>query len=355
MLGTMGLNWEPDILGEGYRCLTLDLGEDEEGPVSATLVGFTPDPVAESPGRRLRRAVRSVLPGLRQDPPPVHAIIYIHGWADYFFQTELADFFARRGVSFYALDLRKYGRSLRQGQTEGFVTDLAEYDADIEAAMAAVRHDVHERLGAGVPVRISLMAHSTGGLVASLWAHRNPGRIEALILNSPWLELRGSSMVRGAAAGLLEPLARMRPKARLVLPEIDFYWRSISREADGEWDPHPEWKPRLSFPVRAGWVSAVLAGHAQVAKGLDIRVPILLLASARSTIAAKWTPDMTGSDTVLDVSLMVQRGMLLGPQVSVFRFDGALHDVLLSARPVRELVYTRMGHWVDGFLLPRRP
>ena len=350
MLGDMGLNWEPDILGEGYRCLTLDLGEDDEGPLAATLVSFTPDPVAERPGERLRRTLRGLLPGTRRDPEPVHAVIYVHGWADYFFHTELAEFFAGHGMSFYALDLRKYGRSLREGQTEGFVNDLSEYDADLEAAMAAVRLDLRNRLGPQVPVRISLMAHSTGGLVASLWAHRNPGRIEALILNSPWLELRGSSMVRGAAAGLLEPLARMRPKARLVLPELDFYWRSISREADGEWDPHPVWKPRMSFPVRAGWITAVLAGHAQVAKGLDIQVPILLLASARSTIAAKWTPDMTETDSVLDVSAMVQRGLLLGPEVTVFRFDGALHDVLLSARPVRELVYTRMGRWLDGFI-----
>lgn len=330
-MDSAALDWKPDVLGDAYRCLSLELGEDEEGPVVATLV---------SPAR----------PGTALGAQEVNAVLYIHGWSDYFFQTELADFWSGRNVSFYALDLRKYGRSLRPGQSEGFVQDLREYDADIMAALQAMEQDLREVHGE-VPVRISLMAHSTGGLVAALWANRHPGRIHALILNSPWLELRGSSMVRNATAGLLEPLARMRPKARLRIPELGFYWRSISSEADGEWDLDPVWRPRFSFPVRAGWIAAVLNGHAQVARGLDIRVPILVLTSARSVIAPVWTSAMAGSDSILDVTLMGQRSLLLGPAVTLYRFDGALHDVTLSALPVRQQVYARTGRWVDAFML----
>lgn len=346
----MGQNWQPDRLGDGYRYLTLDLGEDDEGPVAATLVSYTaePPPPPSLLGRMRAALSRTPAP---VEPEPVHAVIYIHGWTDYFFQTELAGFWTERGVAFYALDLRKYGRSLRPGQSEGFITDLADYDADIEAALAAATEDIRTGTSQETPVRISLMAHSTGGLVASLWAHRNPGRIEALILNSPWLELRGSSLARNAAAGLLEPLARTRPKARLKIPELDFYWRSVSAEADGEWDLHPAWKPRGSWPVRAGWITAVLAGHAQVARGLDITAPILLMASARSTIGATWNESMMTSDSVLDVTLMVQRGLLLGPAVTVLRFDGALHDILLSAKPVRRQVYLQLDRWSSAYLL----
>lgn len=346
-------NWQPDTLGDGYRYLTLDLGADEEGPLQATLVSYTPKP---PPPPSFLGRVREAVSRFRVpvEPEAVHAVIYIHGWADYFFQTELAAFWAERGVAFYALDLRKYGRSLRPGQSEGFVTDLSDYDADIEAALEAVAVDVHAARGEDTPVRISLMAHSTGGLVASLWANRNPGRIEALMLNSPWLELRGSSLARNAAAGLLEPLARTRPKARLKIPELDYYWRSLSADADGEWDLHPQWKPPGSWPIRAGWVSAVLAGHAQVARGLDVNVPILLMASAHSTIGTTWNPSMMTSDSVLDVNLMVQRGLLLGPAVTVLRFDGALHDVLLSAKPVRRQVYAGLDRWAAAYLLTQR-
>ena len=45
-----------------------------------------------------------------------HAVLYLHGWNDYFFQTHLADVLRRAGFDFYALDLRRYGRSLRLGQ-----------------------------------------------------------------------------------------------------------------------------------------------------------------------------------------------------------------------------------------------
>lgn len=84
---------EPDLLGPPYERHTIDLGSDDEGPVVATLVRRR----AERPSRR--------------------AVLYVHGFVDYFFQTHVADFFAARGWDFYALDLRKYGRSLLPHQT----------------------------------------------------------------------------------------------------------------------------------------------------------------------------------------------------------------------------------------------
>jgi len=52
---------------------------------------------------------------VRRSPRPGEvtrgAVLYVHGFTDYFFQTGLADFFAARGLRFYALDLRKCGRA----------------------------------------------------------------------------------------------------------------------------------------------------------------------------------------------------------------------------------------------------
>ena len=47
------------------------------------------------------------------------AVLYLHGWNDYFFQTHLADYLSDIGYDFYALDLRRYGRSMRPGQLPG--------------------------------------------------------------------------------------------------------------------------------------------------------------------------------------------------------------------------------------------
>ena len=149
--------WSQDVLGPDYQALTLELADDDEGPVVATLVRYRP-PVPEP--------VR-----------PARAVLYVHGWNDYFFQTGLAEYWHGQGAAFYALDLRKYGRSLRPHHTPNYVADLAEYDEELDAAILRIRHDL------GTRARIMLMGHSTGGLVGSLWAHRHPGSVSGLVLN----------------------------------------------------------------------------------------------------------------------------------------------------------------------------
>ena len=65
-------------------------------------------------------------------------MLHLHGFADYFFQTGYAEWWNERGYDFYALDLRKYGRSLRPHQTPNFVTDLRDYWPEIDEAWRRV-------------------------------------------------------------------------------------------------------------------------------------------------------------------------------------------------------------------------
>ncbi|WP_427131465.1 alpha/beta fold hydrolase [Pseudarthrobacter sp. S9] len=181
------------------------------------------------------------------------------GWADYFLQAELAERLGAGGVHFYALDLRKFGRSLRDWQTPGYkriwpsTTRTSKLPSQPSAptwpcARAAPAPTVH------------IVAHSFGGLVAALWADRHPGRLGTLILNAPWLELQGSSLIRRIAMHLVEPLARTDPRRPFLLPGMPCYWESVSDQAHGEWTVDPVWRPSASFPIRAGWARAVLAG-----------------------------------------------------------------------------------------------
>ena len=140
---------------------------------------------------------------VRREAPanPIGAVLYVHGFTDYFFQTALADFFTERGFAFFALDLRKCGRSRRPGQTPHYVSDLAYYDAELSRALAAVRHETGD-------APVLLAGHSTGGLVLSAVARpaqrRRPAvpkgaGISGLVLNSPWSSTCRAS--RGCGAG----------------------------------------------------------------------------------------------------------------------------------------------------------
>jgi alpha-beta hydrolase superfamily lysophospholipase len=343
--------WVEDILGEDFRALTLHIGPDDEGPRVATLVAYEPlDGPAIPPA-----------PGTGpQDDPPARAVLYLHGFSDYFFHRELAAALHQRGWAFFAVDLHKYGRSLRPGQTPGFATSLDEYDADLEAAIAALGRRIAGR-ARPVPedpaprsVDLVLMAHSTGGLTAALWAARHPGRVAGLVLNSPWLETQGSALLRSAAQGILDTVSRRRPRARLRLPELGFYFRSISDTRDGEWPIDAAWRPEAGFPIRAGWLAAVLAGHAAVARGIAIDVPVLVLCSTASTLSTTWSDAMLRTDSVLDVSAMVRRAAELSHTVTIRRLQDALHDVFLSRSDVREQAIDTVGWWLDASVRPLR-
>ncbi|RLP75691.1 alpha/beta hydrolase [Mycetocola tolaasinivorans] len=329
--------WETDVLGVPFQAHTLPLGTDAHGEVCATLVRdsrrpprFESRPGSGWPHRAIARNTD---------------VLYLHGWSDYFFQTELADFWHERGARFHALDLRDYGRSMRPDRAPGYVDNLTTYDEDIEAALTLMGHGE----GTENPRRLVIVAHSTGGLTASLWAHRHPGRLDALILNSPWLEFQAGELGRGTLEPLLSLGARYDPRATLPGVDFGYYSRATSAAFEGEWAFDDRWRPERGFPVTVGWLRTILAGHTQVARGLSIDVPVLTLLSDSSTVTAGWNERMKHSDSVLVVSDIAQRALKLGPTVTVSRVAGALHDVFLSERSVRDHAYAQMDAWLRGF------
>ena len=317
------LEWVPDILGEGFSARTLPLGMDAEGEVDATLVRYDGE-----------RGI-GVLSGAD--------ILYVHGWSDYFFQAHVARALAAMGARFFALDLRKYGRSLRPWQTPGYVDDLAVYDDEIGQALRSMGTARTRR-------KLVLLGHSTGGLTLSLWAARHPGRASAVVLNAPWLEFQASKAGRTMLAPVVDVSARVDPRAQMPNVDLGFYTRAVSAKADGEWDYEQEWRPERGFVVRPGWLRAILAGHASVAAGLHIDAPVLTLLSARSTLLPRWSPQMLSSDSVLVVDEIAQRATRLGPSVAVERIDGALHDVFLSKEPVRDAAMAALQRWARAYL-----
>jgi alpha-beta hydrolase superfamily lysophospholipase len=308
---------EQDVLGADYESIRLPLDDDAEGEVVATLVR------RHAPGRK--------------------AVLYLHGFVDYFFQTHLADFYVERGYSFYALDLRKYGRSLLEHQTPNFAHSMSDYFPEIDEAVRLIREDNDVLL---------LNGHSTGGLIAALWADRvrGQGLIDGLFLNSPFLELNVPAAVRRVAGPLVRALAKGRPTMVFPAGVSEAYVRSIHRDHDGEWDFDLAWKPARGFPVRLGWLAAVTRAHHQVQAGLGIDVPILVMASTRS--ARGKNGDLTSADGVLNADDIARWSTRLGRHVTCVRVDGGLHDLVLSPGPVRAKVFDELDRWISAYLEP---
>lgn len=297
--------YRPDVLGGDFVARTLTLADGLDGELVATLVRLA-------------------------EPGHTTAVLYVHGFSDYFFQAEHAQAWNDAGYDFYALDLRRYGRSLRPHHSPGDVGDLQEYDEELSSALALVRAEGHDA--------VVLLAHSTGGLIASLYADRHPGSIDALVLNSPWFDLNEAPLRKLGSTPVARVLARRDP-ARAMAALGDAYGSSIHTSRGGAWDFDLAWKPLLGFPVRAGWLLAIRRGQRRLAQGLDIQVPILVCTSTRSGGTAGRTPtpaQLRSTDTVLDVRHMWRFAPSLGPDVTVRTIPGGLHDLALSTSSARE-------------------
>lgn len=290
--------WQSDSLLPGFQALSLPFPDDYDGPVAATLVRL---PTASAPNG---------------------PALYVHGFIDYFFQRHMAERFAAEGYAFYALDLRKHGRSLRPHQHPNFCKSIREYYADLTRALLII----------GQPTL--LVGHSTGGLVCSLYAHEGERRsqIRRLWLNSPFFDFnvslpRRALLVLGAALGRILPFLN-DPHA--VTPE---YPKSIHKDYRGEWDFDLSLKPIAGFPAYYGWLAAIREAQARVRRGLSIACPVLSTYSDESDIVLDWRHIERGSRR-------------LGRDVTLRQFPGALHDLVLSRKDLREAVFDALFEWL---------
>ena len=365
-------HWRQDVLGADYESRTIPLMDDDAGPVVATLVRYRGH-ASSAPSSS--SAAPALSPAPTTSPTDTHSarseatpqaprfvLLYIHGRNDYFFQRELAEDIAGCGGAFYALDLRRYGRSLRPGQRMGFVSNLSLYDEDIAEALDLIREDYPD-------LPLVLMGHSTGGLLATLWANRHPGALDGLILNSAWLEMQTMASMRSAVAPILERIASRNPMWAVPGGDgPDHYGRSLREGRNALDAPLPdslaaypddpavkgwsyalEWKRPGSYPAYAAWLEAILDGHENVASSVHLDIPVLSMMSRSSYFGEEFTEAVFSSDVVLDREVILERSARLGPLVTVASFPGK-HDLLLSDPQVRAEVYNTMNRWIGAFI-----
>ena len=309
------MDWRTDVLGAPFEYAIVDGGRDYGGRVQCAVV-------------------RCLAQGAEK------AVVYVHGFSDYFFQRQMAEEFVEHGYSFYAVDLRKYGRALTEGQRRFEVREINEYFPDIQAAIDTAKTD-----GYG---EIILMGHSTGGLSTSLYMATCPDTaVKALILNSPFLAWNLSAPVRRIVVPVVSFLGRFFPRIPMKSGGTIDYHRSLSQKMDGEWDFDSRWKPDIMPDVNAGWIHAIDSAQKVLRKG-GIKIPVLLMHSDKSAHHGDGPKAYSSGDGVLDVRLVAKAGRRLGGDVTEVTIEGGLHDLVLSRAEVREKVYNTIFEWLKN-------
>lgn len=303
-----------------FTLQTLEMDDDYEGRVIATLL----------------RSNRNV-----QNKP---SVLYIHGYNDYFFHVHLAEQFHKYHYNFYALDLRKHGRSILPHQHQNYCRSITEYFEEITEALQIIYAENEEE--------IVLLGHSTGGLICSAFMNEGQNRelVNALILNAPFLEFNLPFWQKFVVVPLSGLLSFFSPYAYKKKPFAHLYGSSISKKHKGEWDFSEEWKPIGGFPAYLKWVFAVYKAQRKLHRHSEIEVPILIIHSDKSILLKKWDEVIYESDIVLNVEHIKKYGARLGDQVDFLEVKGGIHDIFLSREEARTWAIQGMFSWLGKII-----
>lgn len=303
---------------ENFKYETLPLNDDYEGKVEATFISSNNNRKGNTP------------------------ILHIHGFIDYFFHPHLAKRCNEEGYNLYALELRKYGHSMLSHQHPNYCKDLHEYFEEIDIAI--------KKIYAIDGKKIVLFGHSTGGLIASLYAdHGNEKeKLAKVVLNSPFLEFNAPDLVRKALVPILKLGASFGPYVNLPNAVAPFYPKSIHKDFNGEWDFDLKYKPIKGFPAYFKWMLAIGNGHKFIKKGLNIKIPVLLMHSSSSFLPSKWDEKIHTNDIVLNVEHMKKYGPTLGNDVKLVEIKDAKHDIFLSNKESRELAFRALFDFLNS-------
>lgn len=311
------MSYQTDILGGDFLQTTLHLPADYEGDVTATLIK-----------KMYSKETKT-------------AVLYIHGFNDYFFQAAMAEQYNQHGINFYALDLRKYGRSLLPHQKLNNARDLTEYYPEITESLKIMQDEGN--------ADIILMGHSTGGLLVSLYAadHQQDSAIKAIVLNSPFFEININKFVLKSVLPRFVKKGESKPNKPLNAGLTAGYGESLHADYHGEWTYDLKWKPNSPPKVNYGWIRAIRMGQLKLQAGLEIKQPVLVMHSDKSVFARKWNPSLQTGDAVLDVEDMKKYASSIHGNVDLAEIKNGMHDLILSEKSVREHAYAVIFDWLE--------
>ncbi|MGI9526476.1 MAG: alpha/beta hydrolase [Weeksellaceae bacterium] len=312
--------YQTDILGMPFQYRTLEFPDDYEGKVIATLI-------KRESNKKTSKAV-----------------LYIHGFNDYYFQKELAEWFNNNDFDFYAVDLRKYGRSWQPHQKLNNVRNLREYDEEIRKGIQTIQQEGHNE--------IILMGHSTGGLILTNFVSRyhNPS-IKGIILNSPFYDFNLEGFKRNIIIPIGAWVGKFAPNMKTAGGFNELYGKGLHKDYDGEWDYNLAWKPHVPPKINLGFIRAIYTAQNEVREGVKSPYPILIMHSDKSTYPKRMNEDVFNSDIILNIEHIKKGGTHIEGSVKDMTIKDGIHDLILSRNEVRKVVYSEMHNFIQSLNL----
>ncbi|MDR9398181.1 alpha/beta hydrolase [Salibacter sp.] len=301
----------------------IELKDDYEGHAKAVLVHYTPSSSHEK------------------------AVLYVHGFADYFFQKHLAHFYNDEGYAFYALDLRKHGRSMMDHQRPNFARSITEYYEELGKAVEIIRSEHNYLL---------LNGHSTGGLITPLFVAEDPkGKlVDALFLNSPFFAFPYPNWMKRMLLPAIINTGKFFPYKQLPAKFSKCYGQSINKAHHGEWEYDTSLKPIEGFNVYFGWVYGVYRAQKRLRRGLHLNIPVFVIHSDHSIFKITgWSKELQQADAVLNVNDIRKHSEKIGENVKRVEIENAMHDVFLSPPDIRQKAFEELHHWLHDLEVDR--
>lgn len=323
-------------LGEPYKVYPIVTSPDSEQVFHSTLIEY---PFGSSPRSESRStSLRGIL-------------LYVHGFNDYFFQTELAEKADSAGFAFFAIDLHRCGRSLRPEDARADMRSVKEFYAELDVAVELSKKIAVDDYEEAEHTPFVILGHSQGGLITSSYVNdRQDEQFAALILNSPFLDMNFNWFMRKIALPVISEIGLFMPDFSVGSTGDPNYAYSLLKREKGEWEYNEAWKSDSRPTQYLRWLRAIMRAQARVHSGLHIKSPVLVLHGDCSAEGDEWTDDYMHCDGVLNVEHIAEWAPHLGENVTTKTVPDGLHDLLLSRKEVRDNAYREIFGFMDSVI-----
>lgn len=312
-----------------YTFSTFNMATDYEGKVVCTLI-------------RAKAATQGSKQSSGATKCSDTAILYIHGYIDYFFNDNLASAATSNGFGFYAVELRKYGHSYLTGQHFNYCRSIYEYYSDIDRSVEQILQDGYSR--------IAFIGHSTGGLLASLYASdgQYKDKICSMVLNSPFLEFNAPWYKRHLLIPLVGLISKYLPYSSKKNELSEFYGISLHKSYKGSWDYNLLYKPIKGVPLYFAWLNAIKKAQELLHRGLSVHCPTLVLSSDSSSNPKVWQEQLIRqTDIILNVRDIERYSKSISPEAQYQQIKHGIHDLYLSEPDVANRAISRTIEWIS--------